>query len=79
VTGWMIFVTDEQDFRPKIRFETMLCFDDRQIITGGNNAAIKDNKVFVARGEDYLLLTGAEREASREEKSRMTKASDKIH
>jgi len=34
VPARMIFVADEQNFCPKVRLETVLCFDDREIITG---------------------------------------------
>src|ERR1700682_3758106 len=56
VTGRMIVITNEKNFRPKILFQTVLGFNRRQVVAGGNYAAIEDNKVVFRRGEDNRLL-----------------------
>jgi len=51
----MIGVANQQNLRPKVRFERVLRFDDGEIIAGGNDATIKDNEVIISgRKHDFL-------------------------
>ena len=59
----MIFVTDEENFRPEIGLQAVLGLDDGQIIAGGNDAAVEDDEVVFSGNEnDFLGLAGAQRE-----------------
>ena len=66
MAGWMIVVSNEKNFRPKIFVQTVLRFDRRQIITSRDNAAIENDEIVFARSEeDWLLRARAKGEAGK--------------
>ena len=51
----MVGVANQQNLRPKIGFETMLRFDDCEIIAGRNDTPVKNHKVVIGgRQHDFL-------------------------
>jgi hypothetical protein len=49
VAGRMTIVTNEQNSGPEILVEAMLGFDCRQIIAGGNDATVQNDKIIFVR------------------------------
>ena len=57
----MILVADEKNLGPEIRLQAVLGFDHREVIAGGNDAAIENDEIVFAGDEDDLLrLAGSE-------------------
>ena len=56
VAGWMVIKFHQEYFRPEISFELMLGLYDREIVAGGNNAAIEHHQVIFPWVEDDSLL-----------------------
>ena len=66
MSGWMIFEPDQQDFRPEILVQRVLRFDDGEIITGGNYAAIQDDEIIFAGRQKHSLATAGQREEQKQ-------------
>lgn len=61
----MVFKTDQENFSPEILIQGVLSFDHREVIAGGDDATVEDDKVVFPGGEDYALLaSGGEKEES---------------
>ena len=55
MAGGMVGVANQQNLRPKIGFETMLRFDDCEIVAGGNDAPVENHKIVIGgRQHDFL-------------------------
>jgi hypothetical protein len=52
----MVLETHEEDFGPEVLIQGVLGLHHRQIIAGGNDTAVQDNKIIFAWGQDYALL-----------------------
>ena len=74
MTGRVILVTDKQNLRPEIWLQAVLRLDHRQIVAGGNNAAVEHDEIGFARGEDHFLRLTAAEGAGREENARNRRA-----
>jgi hypothetical protein len=71
----MVLVTNEQNPGPKIRFQTVLSLNDREVIAGRNHAAIKNNQIILSRAENNLLWlarTKGEARGERERRNQLT-------
>jgi len=68
MSGGMIVVTDEENFRPEILVERVLGLNNGQIIAGRNDTTVQNDKVGIARGKnDGLLRAAAKGNASEED------------
>ena len=68
MTGGVPVVTDEENLSPEILLQAVLGFDRSEIIAGRHDAAVQDNEVIFAGGEDDGLLgAGAESETGQED------------
>ena len=56
VTGRMIAVANEKNFRPEVFVQLMLVFEDGEIIAGGDHASVQHDQVIFARRENNGLL-----------------------
>ena len=59
MAGGMIVVPNEENFCPKIRVESMLSLNNREIIAGRDNAAVQNDQVGVPGRKNYCLLRAA--------------------
>jgi hypothetical protein len=58
----MVFKPNEKDFRPKVSIQSVLGFDNGQVIDSRDDAAIEDNEVIFAWGKDHALLASRGKE-----------------
>jgi len=61
MAGRMIVVTDEENFCPKIRVQSVLGLNHRQVIASRDNAAVQNDQLaFAGRENDCSLRTATE-------------------
>src|SRR5437762_7970629 len=56
MSGGMVLVADEQNLRPEIPVETVLRLHDREIIAGGNNAAVERSEEHTSELQSPMYL-----------------------
>ena len=56
VARWMIVVSDEKNLGPEILIERVLGFNGGQVVAGGDDATIEDDKIAFAWGKENRLL-----------------------
>src|SRR5438445_2912889 len=59
VTGGMVDITDQKNFRPKVFLQGVLGFDRRQIVAGRDDATVENDEIVLAGTKHYVLATSA--------------------
>src|SRR4029077_19333841 len=59
MTGGMVGITDQKNFRPKVLLQVVLGFDRRQIVAGRDDATVENDEIVFAGIKHYVLATSA--------------------
>src|SRR6266699_6572206 len=55
VTGWMVDITDQKNFRPKVFLQGVLGFDCCQIVSSRDDATVEDEEIVLTRIKHHIL------------------------
>ena len=68
MTGGMVDIADQKNFRPKVFLQVVLGFDRRQIVAGRDDATVENDEIVLAGTKHYVLATSANAVAGESDK-----------
>jgi hypothetical protein len=60
MAGGVIGITNEENSCPKVLLQFVLSFDGCEVVTCGNDTAVKDQEVILTGIKHYVLTTGTD-------------------